>query len=415
MRRRWLLGFLILAAVSLPASAQGFLSRYKDGLEAVELQNWTAAARSMRSALDERPEERLRLPLNAYFRPYVPHYYYGVALSELGDCEGALLAWSKSTAYGVIDKRERLYSDMTERRSVCEIRLREIESLARRVEATLAQARLVGVEVTALAEERDLQAAWAAGSPSLAERRERALESLDGVEPRLLSEERSGRRERLLEAEQLADRALEELALVRTQVIATSREAEQASIERSRADASKRIDAQQARARQLLDETEYLEPYPPVVGRARRDLERALEGARSVSDRDSEAMRRSAARIAAATEALRVAAQGPGRELTSAAEEFLSGSYENVIRALDGRPFDDRRARSHAHLLLAASRFQLYLLGSENDERLLDAARIDVRKMYEVGVPLAPSPRTFSPRFIQFFERVSLTTVPAGG
>lgn len=90
-----------------PAAAQNreFVERYKAGLDAIESEDWQEAAGLMQKAIEGRREESRRLPKFLYLKPYLPHFYLGLARFELGNCTGALDAWRVSESFGVVQKR----------------------------------------------------------------------------------------------------------------------------------------------------------------------------------------------------------------------------------------------------------------------------------------------------------------------
>ncbi len=101
---------LWLAAAALSADAR---ASYRQGLEELERGAWQAAAESLREAIAERPEESV-----GAFRSYLPHYYLGLALSEAGDCQGALAAWSESERQGEVSETP-LIHELTANRVRC--------------------------------------------------------------------------------------------------------------------------------------------------------------------------------------------------------------------------------------------------------------------------------------------------------
>jgi hypothetical protein len=48
--------------------------------------------------------ERISISGFGNIEPYVPHYYLGVALMNLGDCRGALDSWALAEKDGAIQK-----------------------------------------------------------------------------------------------------------------------------------------------------------------------------------------------------------------------------------------------------------------------------------------------------------------------
>lgn len=116
---------LALAVLSPASGYADYKDTYLEGLKAVEAQNWGAAARAMQEAVAEEPRESERIRFYGMrFDSYVPHYYLGVARSQLGDCEGALRAFEVSTGQGVIQNLGE-YGTLQQLRGGCEERLAE--------------------------------------------------------------------------------------------------------------------------------------------------------------------------------------------------------------------------------------------------------------------------------------------------
>ena len=116
-RRSLVASTLALATVATllvsgrPAAAQ-YLNAYKAGLDAIEAKDWERAESSMSEALAERGEEKMKLPVKLFLRPYLPHFYLGYARFERGDCAGALRGMGRVGAAGrvVAPTRVRLRS-----------------------------------------------------------------------------------------------------------------------------------------------------------------------------------------------------------------------------------------------------------------------------------------------------------------
>jgi hypothetical protein len=107
--RRVLLVALLAFAwlVARPASAQD--DAFKEGLSARENDRWAEAAAQMRRAIEADGQESdrvIRSGIGGIFRvggtPYLPYYFLGEALSNAGDCGGAVQAWETSEEQGVV-------------------------------------------------------------------------------------------------------------------------------------------------------------------------------------------------------------------------------------------------------------------------------------------------------------------------
>lgn len=114
--------FAVFAQVAAAGAEEaGFLEHYKTGLDAVASENWTRAADLMRKAIDERGTESRRLPKYFYLKPYLPHFYLGLAEFKRGHCEAAERSWGISERQGVVVKRPQ-YEQMKLGREQCRSR-----------------------------------------------------------------------------------------------------------------------------------------------------------------------------------------------------------------------------------------------------------------------------------------------------
>ena len=62
-----------------------------------------------------------------------------------------------------------------------------------------------------------------------------------------------------------------------------------------------------------------------------------------------------------------------------------------------------KNRRAQAHLLRAASRYALFLLGGESDYQLRGQAAEDILAARQLAPKMEPAEGAFSPRFIDFF------------
>jgi hypothetical protein len=394
-------GLLLLSA---PASGQ-YLNAYKSGLEAIEARNWEQAARSMAEAIAERGDEKMKLPVRFFLRPYVPHFYLGYARFESGDCAGALAAWAESERQGVLQRLPE--ADVARRgREKCNQRTRQSAVAEARDQAHRGWAVASAAAAALLERSREDPASeiWAKGDPSPAKRHQQGQEILrqagvllddDGVDP-----------EGIRRAEALVhdavrvftalDADLDRLIEGRRQELATK---------------GKGVDARVAEAQRALANSTYLAPYPRLLRKARADLEGLVAEARRRDSASQVHLDGLAARLENSIAELERLAAAPPEALEQAAGAFLGGRYQDVIAALETARFGEPRARAHARLLLAASRHALYLEGGELDHELRTAAVEDALACREDDERLAPTDRFFSPRFIAFFEE-SLALAP---
>lgn len=106
-----------------PAEAKpDYLKRYEAGLQAIEREDWDRATELMQKALMQRADEANRLSKWFYWKPYVPHFYYGLAQYHQGQCGQAMRSFNSSEEQGVLLKQEDLYAQMVKMRDDCEAR-----------------------------------------------------------------------------------------------------------------------------------------------------------------------------------------------------------------------------------------------------------------------------------------------------
>jgi hypothetical protein len=83
---------------------------FKAGLDARDNKKWPEAVEHMRRAIQSNPREDTRKVARGLLgvrgrNEYLPHYFLGEALFHLGDCQGAVDAWSTSQQQGAVATR----------------------------------------------------------------------------------------------------------------------------------------------------------------------------------------------------------------------------------------------------------------------------------------------------------------------
>jgi hypothetical protein len=105
MRRLAVVLVLLAAAAAPPAlAAAGYEEAFRDGMSALDQKKWAVADASFRTAVAANPREggkQIRV-YGTWLLDYLPHYYLGVALYQLGDVEGAAQEWRESRRQGAI-------------------------------------------------------------------------------------------------------------------------------------------------------------------------------------------------------------------------------------------------------------------------------------------------------------------------
>jgi hypothetical protein len=92
----------------------------------------------------------------------------------------------------------------------------------------------------------------------------------------------------------------------------------------------------------------------------------------------------------------------PPQPLVQAFEDYLAGRYAEVAR-INPDAYADARARFHAYLVRAASRYTLSRL--DGDAQLLNGASADVRAARALDARTQPDATLFSPGFRAFYSQ----------
>jgi hypothetical protein len=94
---------------------------YKRAIDAKNRRRWAEARQLFEQALSQNSvesTERILISGFGNYEPYVPRYYLGLALSNLGDCAGALENWGQSEAAGAV-KETNVYGALKSERAKC--------------------------------------------------------------------------------------------------------------------------------------------------------------------------------------------------------------------------------------------------------------------------------------------------------
>lgn len=126
---------------STPAGSNHKLT-YLEGLRAVDAKRWRDAVVLFAQAIEDEPTSGgLVRPYGTWFEPYVPYFYLGLALFEVGRYGRALEAWSDSEAQGVINfprsrhKRRQMVDRRTQIGARLKDKLASLEAELQRLEA----------------------------------------------------------------------------------------------------------------------------------------------------------------------------------------------------------------------------------------------------------------------------------------
>ena len=117
--RRVLAAALLAALLGAAAARADYRETFRQGIVAVDNQDWPEVARLMRSAAAEQTKEGESVRIyGTRFLPYLPHFYLGLALFRQKDCEGALAQWKESEDQGAVKGTAR-WNALTHDRDVC--------------------------------------------------------------------------------------------------------------------------------------------------------------------------------------------------------------------------------------------------------------------------------------------------------
>lgn len=385
-----LIGWLLAAPAALAESAR---KNYRQGLKAAEQGEWHDVARLMGQAIEAQARERERLAPLAQ-RPYIPHYYLGLAAFQLGDCVGAQAAWKESLRQQVISGIE-AHESLLEKSDICR------RGLDAQTQATslLDQAAAISGSL------EELDPGQSAGPPP-------TQEAASFNQRLKLAEEGLSRALSRLRAARITDpEAMESVRLEAAQALdgfvtlqIEVSHLQQAAIDRNRQPDRHTLDALIRTAHQRLDDTTHLQPYAPIVGRRRATLETTLKSAAdsgtALSPGEIETLEQ---RLTTSLKGYEQAVIEPPRALYQVVETFLSGDYDETLKASQAISAHAPRTRGHLHLLRAASLFALDQSEETRDDPL-NPVRLEIAKARQAAPSLRPSLRLFSPRFIELFD-----------
>lgn len=184
------LSLVIVCVLATPAIAAAQDDAFRRGLDARGDRNWTVAANQMRAAIANDSKESSQRKVGGGFlglgsgTEYLPYYFLGEALLNMGDCVGAMDAWSNSEQQGAVKARKDFLTNMAAGYKKCAASgvLPPAE-----YNALLASTRQALIEATALAERvskrgQDNIDAW---RPEINEQYTRATGELQAAQVRL--------------------------------------------------------------------------------------------------------------------------------------------------------------------------------------------------------------------------------------
>jgi hypothetical protein len=181
---------VIVCVLAWPAIAAAQDDAFRRGLDARGDRNWMTAATQMRAAIASDPKESSERKVGGFLglgsMEYLPYYFLGEALLSLGDCVGAVEAWSNSEQQGAVKARREFVANIAAGYKKC-----AASGVLPPPEYTalLASTRQVLTEATTLAERLSKlgQANLDAWRPEINEQYTRAAGELQVAQTRLLS------------------------------------------------------------------------------------------------------------------------------------------------------------------------------------------------------------------------------------
>ncbi len=392
LRSRWLEVSLALlmtvAGPSFTGAQQGSRDLYKNAMRAVEGQDWETAIQLLRQAIEDDPNEKA-----GTFKKYLPHYYLGLSLYELGNCKSALTVWAKSHQQGVVTRLKEV-GTMQQGVAVCRKKI-----LRQETSNDLAVVRGFAAALGDLRDQPELAASWASGSPSWEERFVAAEQLMTAAQSIL---EKSDNQVDLADLE----RAMEQVvsAAQQLEVIQTEARTKYTEVQAKLDVRSRLIGMLLEDANKVLASTAYLQPYPPRLGQIRGRVQSLVTEAENSGDTvHPDQLDDLRLRLSKELERLKQASTPPPSSLLDAARAFFAADYQQVLELLDGKSFPSGRQSAHAHLFRAASHYSLWIAGDSQDEETREEASRAVRSCREEDIALLPLKQAFSPGFIEFF------------
>lgn len=393
---------LALAAALLPVAARAdYKEAYKRGLDAIQQKHWEDATRELRAAIAERPEAA-GLMGAGLFRRYTPHYFLGVALSELGDCRAAVDAFDTAERQGKLTRDDT--TDLQKRRQACKQKVAAIGEATGGAQREIDAAAAAAAQVASVQSTPLMKGVWAEGSPSLESRQQAANGHLASARSALEKAQAAGSREGAEEATKLAQQARRELEALLADA-GTRRAGAQAELERAQQELKKALDAAR---KELAFATKTLDPLPASVAQRATKLQEAVASAAAVDATTTIAeMHKRQDALTRGVRDLRGAMKPPPDGLQKAASAYFGGDYAGTLAALAPLPTNDPRVAAHACLLRAAALHAIHESQPADDPRGLDSARDEIRRCQALPHPVQPTVDAFSPSFRALWQEVA--------
>jgi hypothetical protein len=357
---RWMLtAVVLLLAVPTGLFAQNYREAFVRGIQAFDQGNWKEAAAQFQAAAQLQPDsnENVRITGQRFVR-YLPQYFLGQALFNLGDYQGALRALQASEQRGFVKNNANFYRTLQDR-------LKDAQS---RTQIAAATTTVPPATTTVPVKPTTVPTTTIAGRgtpPSTTT----AIQQPAGPSP---------------EAIKAAEAAL---ALAVKQRQAFEAVADLAFLRQMNANVS----AQETTARNALDQ-------------ATARLETGRKG--NLNDL-GQVRTLSQASVTAYQRGQQLAGEARKRvlsELTGAANLYFGGQYTAAQTALNQLNYQQGRYAVQWRLFRAATAYSLYIVSGQRDEALQKEAAANVRECRRLAASFKPDTGVFSPKFVQFFE-----------
>ncbi len=392
-----------------------FKRDYQEAVDAIDDGDFAKAREKLEEAIAEEPTSQARVrTYGMRFVPYLPHYYLGEALYQLGDCEAALAAWDEALAQGVVQGLDEV-TTLQQNRQACEAQVVDVSAIAMDARSALEALGESIADLSALEDEDLLRGEWSADSPwqtTLS----RATAELATLRTDLDAAEAARDAETIeqvdREATQLRDdvQAATGAASQRLAALRSQRERELANA----ADRARReLLAAATAARQAVNEN-----APDAASRQARNELAALVaqsdqlGANASTQRLNQLSRSLNGKVREFRTAVQtfenqrraIARRTPPPALKQLAEAYFSGEYASAVRLADSASFNDERERIQALLFRAASRFHQYELGGREANNELEQVQADIRSIKALDRNFSPFVAAFPPKFTELFD-----------
>lgn len=430
--------FATLLLVAQAAFAD-YKQAYKNGIKASDRKDWAGVARFMQQAIAEQPQESAE-KLNIYgmrYEAYLPHYYLGIALKENGDCKGALQELAVSEQQGVVQRTES-HGNLTQARDACRQQLPAVPPTQptiaptapptaapvpvnlgpaiQKAEKEIGLATDAANGLGALRQNPDYAAVWQA-TPELIARAEAAGRKLDQARSKLILGRTQSNVGELDSAAGLATDANRELAALKNLAITRHNElvAESRKVEEERKQTLVReINTKLAEARGVQGQAAARQPATADVQRQSVELGRAIADTGNLGTLTVAQLEALQGRLTSATAVLKdtlsrpvaTVAGGPPAELRQAVELYLGAEWNRLAQYLGSLTLGEPKADAAVALLRGVARYSLYVEGGEKNAALRQQAEADIRTCRRLSAAVVPTAKAFSPRFVDFFQRV---------